>query len=165
MESHAKFLGHPIHQMLIAFPLGLLGTATVFDGIARATGNRRWFETSHHMIAAGVTSGLIAAVPGVIDYLAIPSNTRAKKIGFVHGVGNVIVTGLFAASWMMRRRPRRPSRGALAASAAGTALALVTAWLGGELVDRLSVGVDDDADLNAPSSLRSSKVAEVRISA
>jgi uncharacterized membrane protein len=155
MESRAKFLGHPIHQMLIVFPLGLLATATIFDGIGKATKNRRWSESSQYMIGAGVVSGLLAAVPGVIDWLAVPHRTRAKNVGIWHGLGNVVVTGLFAASWAARRgRPGKPSRGAIAASTAGTALALVTAWLGGELVDRLSVGVDDEAHVDASNSLR-----------
>ena len=166
MESKAKFLGHPLHQMFIAFPLGLLGTATVFDAIGAATKDRRWLEASHYMIGAGVVSGLAVAVPGLIDYLAIPDNTRAKRIGIVHGVGNVIVTGLFAGSWAARRgRVSRPGRGALTASAAGTVLALVTGWLGGELVDRLGIGVDDDAHLNAPNSLTTTSTGERKISA
>jgi uncharacterized membrane protein len=161
MESKAKFLGHPLHQMFIAFPLGLLGSATVFDGIGAATKDRRWLEASHYMIGAGVVSGLAVAVPGLIDYLAIPDGTRAKRIGLVHGVGNVIVTGLFAASWAARRnRPARPTRGAYTASVAGTVLALVTGWLGGELVDRLRIGVDDGAHADAPSSLTTEKVPQ-----
>lgn len=166
MESKAKFLGHPIHQMLIAFPLGLMATATVFDGIGIATGRRRWSETSYDMIGAGIVGGLIAAVPGIIDYLAIPSNTRAKRIGLLHGLGNMAVTGLFAASWMARRdRPGKPGRAALATSAAATGLALLTGWLGGELVDRLSVGVDEGANVQAPNSLTHRSIPEQRSAA
>ncbi len=154
MESKAKVLGHPIHQMLIAFPLGLLGTATIFDGIRKATENEDWATASHYMIGTGVVTGLTAAVPGLIDYLEIPENTRAKRIGLVHGLGNVIVTGLFAASWFARRSDsKNPSRKAVALSAAGLGLACITGWLGGELVDRLSIGVDDGANVNAPNSL------------
>jgi uncharacterized membrane protein len=154
MESHAKFLGHPIHPMLIVFPLGLLGTATVFDGIGKATNSERWLEASHYMLGAGLVTGAAAAVPGLIDYLAIPQNTRAKNIGLLHGLGNAVVTGLFAASWWARRdNPTNPGATALTLSVTGTALALVTGWLGGELVDRLGVGVDDHAHVDAPSSL------------
>jgi uncharacterized membrane protein len=154
MESRAKFVGHPIHQMVIVFPLGLLATATIFDGIRAATKNREWSLAGHYMMGTGVVSGLAAAVPGVVDYLAIPEKTRAKRIGLIHGLGNVVVTGLFAASWWTRRRnPRKPTAGAVALSVSGMALAAVTGWLGGELVDRLGVGVDDGAHLDAPSSL------------
>jgi uncharacterized membrane protein len=155
MESRAKLLGHPIHQMLIVFPLGLLATSNIFDAIAAATDNEKWSETGHYMMGAGVVSGLTAAVPGLIDFLAIPEDTRAKRIGLVHGIGNVAVTGLYAASWLLRRdNPRTPSRAAIGLAAAGGTLALFTAWLGGELVNRLGVGVADNAHLNAPNSLR-----------
>jgi uncharacterized membrane protein len=154
MESRAKVAGHPLHQMLIAFPLGLLGTAAVFDGIGKATGNHRWSEAGQYMIGAGVASGAVAAVPGLIDFLAIPVGTRAKKIGLVHGLGNAAVLGLFAASWAKRRdNPGNPDNTAVALSFGGLALSAVTGWLGGELVDRLGVGVDDGAHLDAPNSL------------
>lgn len=154
MESKFKAAGHAVHPMLIVFPLGLLATATVFDGIRAASREPRWAEVGHYMIGAGVVSGLVAAVPGTVDYLAIPGKTRAKRIGLLHGIGNVIVTGMFAASWFARRRdPGEPGAGALALSAGGTVLALVTAWLGGELVERLGIGVDDGAHVDAPNSL------------
>jgi uncharacterized membrane protein len=154
MESKAKLLGHPIHPMLIVFPLGLLATAVIFDVIALATGNGAWSGMAYYLIAAGVIGGLVAAVFGLIDWLAIPSGTRAKAIGLWHGVGNVVVVALFAASWFLRRgTPNAPGTLALALSFSGVVLALVTGWLGGELVDRLGVGVDDGAHLDAPSSL------------
>ena len=159
MESRAKFLGHPIHQMLIVFPLGLLAMALIFDVFNLATGNGYWSEVAFWMIAAGVVTGLIAAPFGTIDWLAIPSGTRAKRVGALHGLGNVVVVLLYALSWVLRRDdPRSPEALALALAFLGGGLALVTGWLGGELVDRLSVGVDDGAHVDAPSSLRTRRV-------
>jgi uncharacterized membrane protein len=106
------------------------------------------------MIAAGVITGLLAALFGFIDWLAIPSGTRAKRIGAWHAIGNVIIVVLFALSWWLRRgAPANPSTLAFVLGLIGLLLALVTGWLGGELVDRLGVGVYDDANLDAPSSL------------
>lgn len=154
MDSRVKVAGHSIHQMLIVFPLGLLATAVVFDIIYLANDNPRWAEVSYWMIAAGLIGGLLAAPPGLIDWLAIPSGTRAKAVGAWHGIGNVIVLTLFAVSWFLRRDlPTAPSTTALVLSFGGVALAVVTAWLGGELVARLGVGVDTGAHLNAPNSL------------
>lgn len=154
MESRAKLFGHPIHQMLIVFPLGLLAMAVIFDIVALARADGYWSEIAYWMIAAGVITGLLAAPFGTIDWLGIPSGTRAKRIGAVHGLGNVVVVLLFAASWLMRSdTPAAPPQGALALSFVAGGMALVTAWLGGELVDRLGVGVDDGAHLDAPSSL------------
>jgi uncharacterized membrane protein len=154
MESKAKILGHPIHPILIVFPLGLLATAVIFDVVALVTATPRWAEFATYLTAAGVVGGLVAAIPGAIDYLAIPSGTRAKRIGLVHGIGNVTVVGLFLVDWLLRRdTPAAPPTGSVAAGLIGLGLALVTGWLGGELVDRLGVGVDDGANLDAPSSL------------
>jgi uncharacterized membrane protein len=156
MESRAKVAGHPLHQMLIVFPLGLLATAVVFDVIFLVTDDPTWAQASFYMIGAGVIAGLIAAVPGTIDWLAIPRGTRAKRIGLIHGVGNVVVVALFALSWFLRRdNPTLPPTEAVVAGLIGAGISVVTGWLGGELVDRLGVGVDDGAHLDAPSSLTS----------
>ena len=154
MHARAKIFGHSIHQMLIVFPLGLLATSLVFDIVYEATGNGRWADISYVMIASGIIGGLVAAVFGLIDWLAIPDGTRAKRIGALHGIGNVVVVALFAISWALRYgNAGLPDAVAFVLSIAGVALALVTGWLGGELVDRLAVGVDDGAHLDAPSSL------------
>ena len=159
MESRAKLFGHPIHQMLIVFPLGLLAMAVIFDLLAIVRGNGYWSEISYWMIAPGVVTGLLAAPFGLIDWMAIPANTRAKRIGAIHGGGNVIVILMFAASWLLRGdAPRTPETLALVLSFAAGAFALVTGWLGGELVDRLGVGVDEGANVDAPSSLSTRRV-------
>jgi uncharacterized membrane protein len=157
MESRAKLFGHSIHAMLIAFPVGLLVTAVIFDVLHLATKGDTWAMVSYYLIAAGVCGGLLAALFGFVDYLAIPGGTRAKRIGRVHGLGNVVVVVLFLTSWWLRRpAPREPSGLALTFSFLGVALAAVTAWLGGELVERLGVAVHDGAHLDAPSSLSGS---------
>jgi uncharacterized membrane protein len=154
MESRAKLFGHPIHQMLIVFPLGLLAMAVIFDVLSVITNSTRWTDIAFYMIGAGILTGLIAAVFGLIDYLAIPAGTRAKRIGALHGGGNVVVVLLFAGSWMLRwPDSANPGTVAYLLSYAGAGLSLITGWLGGELVDRLGVGVDEGANLDAPSSL------------
>jgi uncharacterized membrane protein len=158
MRARARFLGHSVHQMLVVFPLGLLATAVVFDLIHLATDSQIMAAVSYWMIAAGLVGGLLAAPFGLIDWLGIPSGTRAKRIGAMHGAGNVLVLLLFAVSFFMRDRDYAPQLGQMIWSFAGGGIALVTAWLGGELVDRLAVGVDEDAGVNAPSSLRSRHV-------
>ncbi len=153
MESRAKAAGHAIHQQLIVFPLGLLATAVLFDILRLITGNDGFATASYYMIAAGVLSGLLAAVFGAIDYLAIPAGTRAKRVGAAHGAGNVVVVALFAISWLLRTgQPGHVATTlALILAIAAALLAVVTGWLGGELVGRLGVGVDPDAHLDAPA--------------
>jgi uncharacterized membrane protein len=159
MESKAKVLGHPIHQMLIPFPFGLLATAVVFDIVYLLSDDPSTAGTmslvAFWMIVAGILGGLVAAPFGLIDYLAIPRDTRARRVGLLHGLGNVVVLLLFAGSLLLRygSEARTPSTLALALSFAGFLLAGLTGWLGGELVDRLGVGVDDGAHLDSPNSL------------
>ena len=159
MESRIKLLGHPVHPMLIVFPLGLLAMAVIFDLFTIGTDTGYWSEISYWMIAAGVVTGLLSAPFGFIDWLAIPAGTRAKRIGAVHGLGNVLVLLLFTASFVLRGgSPQTPGALALTLSFAGGCLSLATGWLGGELVDRLAIGVDDGAHVDAPSSLTTPRV-------
>jgi uncharacterized membrane protein len=154
MESRVKLLGHAVHQMLVVFPLGLLVTAVVFDLIYLVSNVSVWTQSAFYMIGAGLIGGLAAAVPGWLDWWAIPRGTRAKRVGLLHGVGNVLVLVLFALSWLLRRpSPGAPPTEAIVAGLVGVVLGAGTAWLGGELIDRLGVGVDDGAHLDAPSSL------------
>lgn len=156
MESKAKLFGHPVHPMLIVFPLGLLTMSVIFDVIGLVSGNGHWHESAFWMIGAGVIGGLLAAVPGVIDWWAIPFGTRAKAIGMWHGLGNVAVIALFAIAWLLRRgqpSPVEPGAIPIVLAFIGIGIAVVTGWLGGELVDRLGVGVDRGAHLNSPSAL------------
>jgi uncharacterized membrane protein len=155
MQSKAKLAGHPIHPMLVVFPLGLLVIALVFDFIYLATGNPAWSTVAFYNIAAGVIGGLLAAIPGLVDWIAIPRGTRAKAIGLYHAVGNVVVLALFVVSWAMRWGDPgyRPGASNIVLECLAIALALVTGWLGGELVDRLGIGVDEGANPDAPSSL------------
>lgn len=155
MESKAKLAGHPIHPMLVVFPLGLLISAVIFDVVFLATGRIGFATVSFWNIAGGVLGGLLAAVFGAIDWVAIPKGTRAKAIGLWHGGLNIVLVTLFAVSWILRYGDplHLPSTGAFLLGLAGIALGAVSGWLGGELVDRLGVGVDPGAHLNSPSSL------------
>jgi uncharacterized membrane protein len=167
MESKAKLLGHPIHPMLIPFPLGLLATALLFDLIdVIGDGWSSLSRAAFYMIAAGIISGLLAAVFGAIDWTAIPGGTRAKRIATFHGLGNVVIVALFAVAWLLRNDdpPDDASGLPIVLEAIGVLGALVTGWLGGELVDRLGVGVDPGANLDAPSSL-SGRLAGDRVGA
>jgi uncharacterized membrane protein len=147
MESKAKLLGHPVHPMLIVLPLGLFIAAVVFDALYLWQGSPAFATVAYWNIAAGIIGGLLAAVFGFIDWLAIPANTRAKRIGLLHGGSNAVV-------WLMREDAAdAPATNLFALEVVALAVGSVAGWLGGELVDRLGVGVDDGAHVDAPSSL------------
>jgi uncharacterized membrane protein len=138
--------------MLIVLPLGLLSAAVVFDVAYLITDEDAFSTVAFWNIAAGVIGGLGAAVFGAWDSWNIPKDTRAKRIGLWRGGGNVVVVVLFAVSWLLRLGQEGHEPGVLAymLSFGCLALAAVTG-LGGELVDRLGVGVDPGANLNAPN--------------
>lgn len=154
MESKVKLFGHPVHQMLVVFPLGLLAGSVIFDlmHFSRAGGTAS--SVAYALIGAGLVAGLLAAPFGLIDWVSLPQGSRAKRVGAVHGLGNVVVLLLFALSfWGRSDQVSQPPTIAFVLSFAGAGLSLVTAWLGGEMVDRLGVGVSPHANVNARSSL------------
>jgi uncharacterized membrane protein len=154
MESKAKALGHPIHPMLVVFPLGLLVSTVIFDWLARFLNDRTFALVGHWNLVAGLIGGAAAAPFGLRDYLAIPDGTRARSVGQRHGIINATMLLLFFVAWLMRRgEPDAPATWVVGLETVALALGTVGAWLGGELVDRLGVGVDPEANLNAPSSL------------
>ena len=156
MESRSKVLGHASHPVLIVIPLGMFVGAEVFDAVYYFLDRSRDYAVvAYWMTVVGLAGGVLAAVPGWIDWFAIPSGTRAKSVGLVHGLGNGVgVLGLYGASWWLRRPDiGNPPDLALWLGAAGFALGGLTAWLGGELVHRLGVSVDPGAHLNSPNSL------------
>lgn len=154
MESRAKFLGHSVHQQLIVLPLGLLGGAVAFDLLALALDHEQLAVVAFWTMIAGIITGLIAAPFGTIDWLAIPRGTRAKRIGMMHALANVVALVLFGISaWLRYDAPEDPSTTATILSTVALASSLLGGWLGGELVSRLGVGVDDGANLNSSNSL------------
>lgn len=105
MDRGAKLLGHHVHPILIVFPLGLLSTAAIFELIYYVAGGPTFNSLAYWMLLSGVIGGVAAAVFGFIDWLAIPSGTRAKRVGLAHGAANAAALLLFAFSWYLRPGP------------------------------------------------------------
>ncbi len=146
MDSRAKFLGHALHQQLVPFALGPLFVGVVFDVIRLVSGNGYWSEIAYWMIAAGLVGGLVAAPFGTLDWTKIPSGTRAKRVGALHGIGNVVVVLLSLWNWY-----RRYEAGEAAVLPTGLVISLVvvlillyTGWRGWEMVYRHRVAVYDE---------------------
>jgi uncharacterized membrane protein len=152
MRSRARIVGHSIHPMLVVFPLGLLGTAVIFDILYLATDRTGFQIAAAYTIAAGVIGGVIAALFGLVDLSGVPAGSRAKRVGVVHGALNLLAVALFAASWLQRVGTGNwhPTAGALVCSFAGIVIAAISGWLGGELVERYGLGVREDANVDAP---------------
>lgn len=145
-------MGHPIHQLLILCPFALLAAAVVLDLIDLATATGAFSVAAYWTIGAGIVAGLLVAPLQLIDWLQVPAASRARRIRAQHGVGSVLVLLLFVASWLLRDQQGLVPVAALALSLAGAIVSAVTAWLGGDLLPRLGIGVHAGAD-DAPSSL------------
>ncbi len=155
MESRAQLFGHPVHQMLVAFPIGAFGLSVAGDALHAWGGERKYDEAATLALDFALASAAVAAPFGLIDWLAIPARTRAKRVGLWHALGNAALIGTFATSrWL---RSRGDKRSAHWLSGAGLLLSGVTAWLGGELVNRHGIGVHRQIGFDAPSSLASGR--------
>jgi uncharacterized membrane protein len=141
--------------MLVVFPLGLFVTAVIFDAIDRLGGSATFGQVGFWNIGAGLIGAVLAASAGWIDWTGIPTGTRAKRIGLVHGTINGFVTVLFLVAFLVRLNAdsRSVSWPIMVLELIALAASGVAAWFGGELVDRLGVGVDHDASVDASSSL------------
>jgi uncharacterized membrane protein len=148
MESAARFMGHPIHPMLIPYPFAFLSGAAVFDAVAASRGSESLANTAAHLRNAGIVAALGAAVPGMIDYLTTVPDGRPKETATKHMLSNVTALGCFAlAAWAGSRRDEHAPPGAatLAFEVVGTALLAVGGWLGGTLSYHHMVGVTPEA--------------------
>lgn len=96
MYSQARIAGHPIHPMLVAFPIAFY-TATVAMLLAYiGTREAFWYRVGMVANIAGIATALLAIVPGAIDLRALPKGSRARETGMKHAGWNLLATGLFA---------------------------------------------------------------------
>jgi uncharacterized membrane protein len=155
MRTRVRALGHPVHPMLVAFPLGLFTTAVIFDVVYAVGTNTTFSQVGFWTVTAGLIGAVLAALTGLADWTTIPPGTRARRVGLWHGRLNALAVLAFLISWLARlgRTGHVSGGGLLTLEIIALGLAGTAAWMGGELVDRLGVGIDDNANLNAPSSL------------
>jgi nitrite reductase/ring-hydroxylating ferredoxin subunit/uncharacterized membrane protein len=142
MRTRASYNGHPIHPMLIPFPFAFLTGGWGFGVAAAVSGNQDLKTVSRYLVPAGVAAGLLAAVPGIVDYQAsVPPDSSAKERATRHALINAAALGLFTAGWLLSRRSRRDAA-PLLLQGLGTAALSAAAWMGGVLVNRNQIGVD-----------------------
>jgi uncharacterized membrane protein len=128
--------------MLIVFPIGLWGFSLIADLIYYwGLGSSTWSVVAYYTMAGGVIGALLAAIPGLIDLLAI-REPRARRIGVAHMVINLVVVALYVGNLFLRGSEGTPTVRGIALSVVGVALLSVSGWLGGELVYIYGVAVD-----------------------
>ena len=144
MRSSAHIKGHPLHPMLIPFPFAYLFGTALIDVWAGATGRSAWHRTANHLSMLGLGSALVAALPGLVDYVfAVPPNSSGRDRATKHMFANLSAVALFAAARLGRGRDEsRPSAAAIAAELTGAGLLAAGGWMGGTLVYRNQIAVD-----------------------
>lgn len=142
MRSRAHFKNHPIHPALIPFPFAFLTGALVFDVIGVIAGEPLFWVTGRHLQVAGIAAGLLAAIPGAVDYVySVPPKSSGKKRATRHAIGNVSAIVLFFSAWLVRGDVA-PGLGALTLETLGVAILMYSGYLGGTLVSRNLISVD-----------------------
>ena len=144
MRSKAHIGSHPIHPMIVAFPVGLWVTSFIFDLIGAGSHEQAYFTASYYMIIAGCIGAACAAIPGVIDLFGvIPANSSGRSRGYIHGTLNTLALADFVYVAVRRGSPAVAADGiAIACSAGGVVLIAISGWLGATLVYRNQIGVD-----------------------
>lgn len=143
MRSKAHFKSHPLHPMLIPFPLAFFTGTFLADLLGYLAQKPALWQTGFYLGIAGVGFGLLAAVPGLIDYrYTVPPDSSAKKRAMQHGILNTTTVLLFLGAWFYRQSEEGFSLIVLAMEALGVVLMMIAGWLGGTLVYRNQIGVD-----------------------
>jgi uncharacterized membrane protein len=146
MQTSTTVARHPVHPILVTVPIGLFVAALAFDLAYVGTRQPVWAIVAFWDIVAGIAGGLVAAVPGFLDYLGLRG--AARRIATYHMVVNLTVVALFVVNVWTRTAGGQAVIGAgmgipLGLTIAGVVLMLVGGWLGGEMVYVYRVGVDD----------------------
>jgi uncharacterized membrane protein len=159
-RSTAAIAGHPIHPMLIPFPVAFFVTTLVCDIVYWRTGHDGWATVAMWLLGAGIVIALLAAVAGLVDLFG---DQRIRDLNDVwwHAGGNVVIVLIELYNWSLRY-----ADGASAVIPTGIILSLLavagllfTGWKGWEMVYRHRVGVADAAESGTTTSTSTTRHA------
>lgn len=139
IPSKAALFGHPIHPMLIPFPIASLVGVLITDLVYASTGDAFWANAARWLLLAGIVTGAGAGIVGAVDYLGIRQVQR-NVLATMHAVGNLIA--LLLSGFNLIGRWDEPTNTSLVLSLIVVLILTVTGWLGGELSYRHLVGVN-----------------------
>lgn len=144
MKSTAQIKGHPLHPILIVFPIAFFTGTFLFDLLAVFTANANMALTAGYLNIAGIIGAALAAVPGIVDYIyTVPPKSSGKKRAAKHGIINVVVLLLFSFLLWYRYNATDPQVQVIVLlGATGVTLLMIAGWMGGTLVHRNQIGVD-----------------------
>ena len=143
MKSKAHFKGHPLHPILVSFPIAFF-MGTLLSDLTGLVFNRNDFHfIAMYLEIAGIGFALLAAVPGIVDYIyVVPPKSSAKKRAAKHGITNTIMVIIFGAALLLRQNNETSFYIVVGLEVLGVILLSIAGWLGGTLVYRNQIGVD-----------------------
>jgi len=140
MQGKATLLGHPIHPMLVPFPIAFFVGALISDIISHWGDPVFWPRMSVVLIGLGIIGALLAAVFGFVDYLTAPLSEGAKKTATTHLILNLIVVAIFVIAFFVRLGDATSTIGYVL-TVVGVVVMCVSGYLGGKLVFEGGVGM------------------------
>jgi uncharacterized membrane protein len=146
MKTTARLGDHPIHPMLIPYPFAFLSGALAFRLMAVERRDATLAQTADHLRTAGLCSAVVAAVPGIIDYLTAVPSGAPKRTATRHALSNSGALLFFAAAAWLNTRKRTDPGSIITLEALGTACLSLGGWLGGKLSYHHRVGVLEPHD-------------------
>jgi len=146
MRTPARIFDHPIHPMLIPFPIGLWVFSFAADITYRVGGDPTWLTMAYWTMLAGTVGALVAAIPGLIDYLSL-TDPYTVRIGTIHLTLNLTIVGLFVANLVLRSLGHPADAVQFILSLVAIALLLVSGWFGWEMIYRGGVAVSPEIEI------------------
>jgi uncharacterized membrane protein len=156
-KTPARIADHPLHPMLVAFPIGLFVFSFVCDLIFRYGGAPVWHDMAFYTMLGGIIGALLAALPGFVDYLSLVRGSRGTRedrqlttIATMHMVLNLTIVVVYAVNAYLRTRTTPDAPLPFWLSLAAIVLLCVSGWLGGSLVYVHRVAVAEPTDATMP---------------
>ena len=144
-HSTAQVAGHPLHPMLVPFPVAFFAATLACDLVFQSNGNVFWFTATQYLLGAGIVMALVAALAGFTDFLG-DRRIRDLRVAWWHFGGNLLVVLIEAFNWYQRhdQGPSAVAAGGMWFSLLAVVVMLGTGWLGWEMVYRKHVAVADE---------------------
>jgi uncharacterized membrane protein/nitrite reductase/ring-hydroxylating ferredoxin subunit len=143
MKSSVNIKSHPLHPILVVFPIAFFFGTFIFDVLGLIIHNDIFYSVAYYMQISGIIGALAAAIPGIIDFLkTVPPKSSAKKRASQHGILNVTNVIVFFIAWLLKENNNNSIHLILILEFVGLILLSIAGWMGGTLVYRNQIGVD-----------------------
>ena len=140
MQGKANFRGHPLHLILISFPVAFWTGALFTDAVGAVRHDGFWFQMSVVLVAMGTVIAVLASICGYIDYLTVRMTRKARSVATGHLYWSLAATATFALAYLLRMHDAQSPFG-IALTVGGALVLLVGGYLGSELANRYRIGI------------------------